>query len=295
VIIADDASDPPLDPEALRRIWRRDPDRLTLLRQETQRGAGAARNLALDHVTGSHVLFFDSDDMLTPELPWLLHDLKDRDFDFCLFRHHDSRVGLWGRSGQMPSDEAHWRDAGVAVGALSRIQPSQATRLAGIINYPWNKIYRNEFLQAHAIRCSQTPVHNDIEIHWLSFLHAKDILVSDRVAARHFVAAAGNRLTNRSGAERLSVFQPLERIATRLSGKVDDIADHPLLAEFLRFASSLFDWIRGFLNTTLRAEFENRTRGFLLRHVPPATFARLAHADPVLALRINHQLARGKS
>ena len=292
VIIVDDASDPPLDEARLREIWGAHSGPLLLLRQETQQGAGAARNRALEHVTASHLLFFDADDLLTPEIPPLLGDLAGRDFDFCLFRHHDSRVGRWGRYGQMAADDAHWRDAGVAVGALCEVDASQARRLVGISNYPWNKIYRTDFLRAHDIRCSETPVHNDIALHWLSFLHARRILTSDRVGARHFVAAQSNRLTNRSGRERLTVFDTLGAVAAHLD---EDDKEPPRLPDFLRFSCYLFDWIEGFLDSALRGEFHAATRDFLLAFAPRPVFAQLARTDPVLARKITLQLARGRS
>ena len=282
VIIVDDASMQPLEEDRLCRAWGE--GHLRLFRQTSQQGAGAARNLALEHVSASHLMFFDSDDLLTPELVFLLRDLAGRDFDFCLFRHHDSRPGRWGRYGQMSSDDALWRLAGVATGALQKIDSGQATLLAGTINYPWNKIYRTDFLQKHDIRCAETPVHNDIPLHWLSFLHGRHILTSDRIAARHFVTRGGNRLTNRSGRERLSVFTPLRSVATATDG-------HPLMTAFLRFACNLFDWIRGILDPAFRSEFQSEMRHFLQQIATPTLFAEIVQRDPVLARRITLQLA----
>lgn len=282
VIIVDDASTQPLEEDRLRRAWGA--DHLRFLRQTSQQGAGAARNLALEYVSASHLMFFDSDDLLTPELVFLLRDLGGHDFDFCLFRHHDSRPGRWGRYGQMSSDDALWRLAGVATGALQKIDAAQATLLAGTINYPWNKIYRTDFLQQYDIRCAETPVHNDIPLHWLSFRHGRHILTSDRIAAHHFVTPGGNRLTNRSGRERFSVFTPLRSVAAATDG-------HPLMPAFLRFACSLFDWIQGILDPVFRSEFQSEMRRFLQQIATPSLFAEIVRCDPILARRITLQLA----
>ncbi|MEX5516741.1 glycosyltransferase family 2 protein [Pseudophaeobacter sp. 1A09344] len=291
VVISDDGSDEPVSrtevcpPDA----WPQ--NCFTILRTETNKGAGHARNRALEHVTTEHVLFFDADDLLTPDLAALIKTLAGRQFDFCLFRHTDSRCIGWGILGQMPLDEAHWRRAKVQVGALSSINPTQAAALAETTNYPWNKIYRTDFLRENNIYCSETMVHNDIELHWMSFHHGRNILVSDRVGALHFVAPSGQRLTNRKGEERFAVFAPLGRIASALD---TENASERLREPFLRFTSGLFDWIRGNIAPHLQKRFDAATRDFLLTYVDMARFSQLSQADPVLARHIVLQLERGR-
>ncbi|MBR9650077.1 glycosyltransferase family 2 protein [Thalassovita aquimarina] len=291
VVVVDDASDTPVTREEVCPDGAWPGDSLTILRHEACRGPGVARNRALEHVDTDHLLFFDADDQLTPDLAALAHRLRGREFDFCLFRHADSRRNHWGGQGQMPLDEAHWRRAGVQVGELGSVSPDQAAALAETANYPWNKIYRTGFLRKHGIRCSETLVHEDIELHWMSFRHGRDVLVSDRVGAFHFVAAGGQRLTNRRGEERLAVFGPLDRLFNTLA------ADAPgkLADAFLRFVSGLFDWIRGNIDPGLLARFDGAARDFLLTHVDEPRFARITRTDPVLARRIVFQMERGRT
>lgn len=237
IVVIDDGSDPPV-PEAAD---------LDLLRLDTRRGGGTARNAGLARVRAAHLLFFDSDDLLTPDLPLLLADLAEAQaFDFCLFRHADSRVAAEPRWGQPDWDEALWQAAGHGTGALRPARPAALPILAQTANYPWNKIYRTGFLRDHAIGCAETEVHQDIPLHWLSFLAAGRVLVSDRICAWHAMAETGTRLSNRRGAERLQVFAALDPVAAALPGA--DPAFAPALA---RFVLGLLDWIEPRLDPAL--------------------------------------------
>ncbi|MEN9063024.1 glycosyltransferase family 2 protein [Ponticoccus litoralis] len=99
-------------------------DRAEVIRQDSATGPGPARNRGLDAIRTSHVLFFDSDDMITPGMVPLWRDLAGREFDFCLFRHADTRRIARGHWHQMPHDDALWRLAGMG-GATWRRSPGR--------------------------------------------------------------------------------------------------------------------------------------------------------------------------
>ncbi|MDU8930015.1 glycosyltransferase [Alisedimentitalea sp. MJ-SS2] len=280
VVICDDGSQDPVTID--REIGLG--NRVTLLRHKQSQGPGIARNRALAKVRTTHMLYFDSDDCLTGELPLLWQDLQGEDFDFCLFRHHDSRNDRWG---QMPIDNALWRRAGA--GPASLFEPDRAAllALAQTANYPWNKIYRTGFLRDHKLQCAEVPLHEDIPLHWQSFLQAERVLASDRVAAVHFVQDSGQRMTNQSGAERLCVFEPLGTVAESLA----DSGNTGLTMAFFDFTSGLLDWVRAALDPLLRDVMDHRTGTFLKTHLAPGIFDRIARTDPVLALRLVLQMA----
>ncbi len=269
VVVVDDGSDVPLDADELRTALG---GGLTLLRHDTAQGPGPARNRALTAVTTRHVLFVDADDLVTDELSPLMRDLNGRDFDFCLFQYHDTRLErglLWG---QMIWDQQFWQASGVALGALNTVPPTAAAQLAGCANYPWNKIYRTDFLRDHAIACSDILLHEDVELHWRSFIHARHILASDRIGVIHFVQDGGRRLTNRTGPERLEVFTPLARIAreleaqTQTQAQAQTQAPHIYAVPFARFTLGLIAWISNNLDPAYHAQLETLTQAFMQNH-----------------------------
>jgi len=282
VIVVDDGSDPAIDADALRAAGGPGRGRLTLLRNDRPRGPGPARNRAILHAVTDHLLFLDADDLPTRELPALMRDLDGRAFDFCIFQHHDTRMEQERAWGQTHHDQALWRAAGGDLGALTPVTRDAAAQLSQTANYPWNKIYRTGFLRDHAIGCSDILVHEDIELHWRSFLNAKTILASDRIGVIHFVAPGGGRLTNRTGPERLALFAPLERIAEEVLIKTPDLYAQP----FFSFVLGLFDWIAGNLAAEHHARFAALVRDFVETRIPPALLAQVQARAPARTGRI---------
>ncbi|MFC4671066.1 glycosyltransferase family 2 protein [Seohaeicola nanhaiensis] len=278
VVVVDDGSDRPLAATALCAAAGLAPERLTLIRHETALGPGAARNRALAEVGTDHVLFLDADDLPTAELPLLMEDLAGRSFDFCLFAHHDTRRAQDRAWGQMPWDQALWERAGVALGALSEVTSEAATHLAQTANYPWNKIYRTAFLRERAIGCSEILLHEDVELHWKSFVHARTILASDRVGVIHVVNQGGDRLTNLESSARLEVFGPFARLAAETAGT-------PFALPFARFALGLCAWIGDHVAAAHRPRLAELTRTFATRDLAAPVRAELARSDPALMAR----------
>ncbi|MBW7056848.1 glycosyltransferase family 2 protein [Paracoccus bogoriensis] len=288
VVVIDDASSPPLCSTALlhdagAEARAMPPGWLRILRNSFPVGAGAARNLGLTLVTAPHVIFLDADDMALPDLAHLMrdlaHDPAGHCADFCIFQHHDTRGDqerLWG---QRPFDDRLWRQAGLSHGALNPVSETQAALLAQTANYPWNKIYRTAFLRDKGIGCTPLMVHNDVELHWRSFLLADRILASDRIGVVHVVRPSGNRLTNRHTAERLRLFPVLDALATEIA-----LGARPALAEaFNTFVWGLADWIQAHLPPADRPALRACASRFWLDHTSPALRENLrARRGPLL-------------
>lgn len=288
VILVDDGSDPAVPEDVLAGQAGLSAEQLQVLRNDTARGPGAARNQALRDVSTTHVLFLDADDLPTRELATLWRGLQTvPEFDFCIFQHHDSRMDKDRLFGQMPYDQAFWEAAGLARGALRPVTPKAATELVQTANYPWNKIYRTRFLRDHGIGCTDILVHEDVELHWRSFLNAHRILASDHIGVIHFVREDGSRLTNRSGPERLRVFEPL----AHLVGEIRNSRQGFYMQPFQAFTLGLFDWINGTLQPELRPQFAVCVAEFLEQHTTAAQRADLRQLQPETYQRVLQLLA----
>ncbi|PCJ07327.1 MAG: hypothetical protein COB16_11630 [Rhodobacteraceae bacterium] len=287
IILSDDGSEVPLSLADFADLSGLESLELDVLRSETCQGAGAARNLGLAQVRGSHVLFFDADDHLLPPLADLWHRLQGQMFDFCIFKHIEQRRRDAGIAGLFADDEARWQ----AVGArhlLSPLDSEMAPVLARIAAYPWNKIYRTDFLRDNDITCGQTLVHNDIVLHWLGFIQAQTILCADILCCEHVVGQARNHLTNRNGVERLQVFDALAEVMTRV-GEFDPEWQFA----FTCFYLDLLGWARERIQRQWLAEFDDRAQGLLHAQIGQRLFARINRDDPYRARRITETLIRG--
>ena len=277
IVVVDDGSDPPVAPA---------PD-ITLLRHAQPLGGGVARNAGLAAVQSAHLMFLDADDLPGAGLPDLLCDLGQQaaPFDFCLFKYADSRVSAEEIWGQPDWDERFWEAAGLAIGALRAAPPPVWPLLAQTANYPWNKIYRTAFLRDNGIGCAATPLHQDIALHWGGFLAARHVLVSDRICVWHHVSAAGTRLSNRAGPERLAVFAGLAPAvaAAERAGPVWQAA-------LACFSLGLLDWSARQIDPALQGQLRSAERDWLAQSIAPWLPA-IDARDPALATQIRARMA----
>lgn len=267
VIVVDDASTPALSLTQLSSSRETASLQLTLLRHDVPKGAGAARNLALSHVDTTHLMFMDADDLPTRELPRLCGALVGQLFDFCIFQHHDSRMSKEQQWGQMPFDQVFWNRSQALHQGTKLLSEQAAIQMVQTANYPWNKIYRSDFLQDNSIRCSSTRVHNDIELHWRSFFQAETILTSDHVGMTHFVDDTGTRITNRRSSDRLEVFIPLTSLAEDL--KAPHLAG--FRTAFFQFSLGLLLWVKRNLDPEFHPNLRAKTVQFLAEYLSPET------------------------
>lgn len=287
IIIVDDASDSVLSQESL-------PgadgllDRITWLRSDTQRGAGHARNIGLQRVQSSHVIFFDSDDMFGADFAQIVEMAQQETFDFLIFRHNDSRLT---RTGTFPEEEKYWHRIH-AKAELTPLSSENAAVLCRLAAYPWNKIYRTDFLRDNQIRCTETMVHNDIELHWSSFIAAKRILCSALIGAEHFVLGGGSRLTNRRSAERLEVFHAFRNVLSRLQAQ-DGRNQLRFLTAFIHFMMNLIKWIEANLDDAFHAALREQARVLLIENLNRDQMTIIAYENPALGSRINKLIAKG--
>lgn len=288
IIICDDASEESHDPASLGLDTGTSGVKVLYHRGEAQRGAGAMRNVGLSMAGSPFVLFFDSDDLLRPGIVDLLGQLDGKDFDFCIFRHHDSRIT--NREGTFESEEKHWRAANVT--AEPRLAgPRDAAELVQLSAYPWNKIYRKQFLTSQGVKCTEIPVHNDIELHWTSFIAADTILCSSTIGAEHFVVEGGTRLTNRRGEERLRLFEALDASVERLHGTQNGaIYIEPLL----HFCYRIIAWAWNNVDAEHHEALHRKSRVFFMNRFTPDDIRIAAYRNPSLLGKINKILAGGK-
>lgn len=240
IVISDDGSEIPCDLETLGFTEEQFNCRVVYMRSDVQRGAGHARNLGLSAVTAHNVLFFDADDKLAPDISviWQQHLNADCP-DFTIFRHTDTRVReAEGREGTFRTEENLW-DQAMGDYSYKLLTVAEAAELCLLSNYPWNKIYRTDFLRDSRISCSETPVHNDIRLHWLSFIKARRIQADARTGANHIIENKAHHLTMRKGEERLCLGGILENLTKELQSNSEQII---FMRHFIKFSDNICRW-----------------------------------------------------
>lgn len=202
VIIVDDASDQDL------RTFLPDAANLTIMRNEQSRGAGACRNIALEHVARDYTVFLDDDDFMDwAVVRGLMAELEAQPaVDMAMSSYRFLRNGK--------INAAHPNDLRILKKVVGD-RPNRVVAMDGnedllrVTNFPWNKVYRSTFIRKIGLRFSETAVQNDIYAHWQSIIRANKILVTNLIQCTKTDNDNGARISNTVDNRRLQAFSAL--------------------------------------------------------------------------------------
>lgn len=257
VIVVDDAS---TDSSVARVLEIEDP-RVTLLRLESNHGAGIARNHGFARATGRYALFFDADDEIHPEaLTSAIGALDDSGASVAMLSYRYRRPASASES-MNSYDQAVWARYVTEPRRLARLD--EVPKLLGFTNYPWNKVVRTDHYRRSGLRFGSTQVHNDVLGHWLTLVDADQILLLDQPLCTHVVREGARNLTNRESRARLSLVDALDETYSELEARP---------ARRRRYANHYWDlvvrltaWAADRITPEVRDEFNLRVQEHLLR------------------------------
>jgi len=202
VIIIDDGSEIPI------QDFFTEHGNLNILRNPSPKGAGASRNLGSKLLETEYALYLDDDDFMdwavVEQLIELLDATPSADLAVSLYDVQQDGVKI----GANPSD----------INIINRILNGKTHSLIAIdgneellrfTNYPWNKIYRTDYIKRVGLRFSHTATQNDIHGHWQSLLGANRILVSKFVQCTKVQHSQGRRISNTGDKRRLEAYTAL--------------------------------------------------------------------------------------
>lgn len=134
-------------------IPQRDDLQTVVIHDNEARGAGWARNRALESANGEYVIFADSDDFFHPCFNGLLDKLKEETADLIFFN---------ADSVNLETNTPSWR-----ANHLNRIIGSndsvwQQRHLRYYFTEPWCRAIRLDFIRKNDIRFSESKILNDI-------------------------------------------------------------------------------------------------------------------------------------
>ncbi|MCA8412113.1 glycosyltransferase [Burkholderia multivorans] len=220
---------------------------------QKNKGGGRARNAVIPLANGKYTYFFDADDVLMPNAledaviaaEKSGHDLFFMPYKLLRCNGKGERV-----SDMFPTDLRLWD-------ALRNER--DASKLAGIVagmgNYPWNRIIKTTVLHDNNIFFGGSPVHNDVQYHWHSICAAKSIGYGDQVVCHHRLFEEKSQTTNISDKRRLHVFSALEDTYSVLRNN----ASFGEIFDVWKFSSSkIIDWAENVIQTSLHDEFTLR-------------------------------------
>lgn len=221
--------------------------------EQSNRGAGRARNSVIPLITARYTYFLDSDDVIDPEALQAAIKAADEAQSDLLFTKYRIENVDEGRTGSMfNADAAIWDD--LKQTTEHKVRQKLAS---GLINYPWNRIIRTSLLHDSNIFFGPTVVHNDILFHWHSTLAATNIGFLDVEVCTHRKFKVRPQVTNIVDKRRMTVLDALQGTHQRISqlesyGNIRD--------EWARFSLHLIDWARERVPKSVHATYDARAK-----------------------------------
>ncbi|MBM6704983.1 glycosyltransferase, partial [Sutterella massiliensis] len=162
-----------------------------VLAQENK-GAGAARNLGIEHAEGEYLWFIDGDDVVNENsinvISYELSRYKPQILVFNYKLFDESKNSYIANSN---------RDTNIykSIPTGKTFDINQFPELLEAISYPWNKVYETSFVKEKKLAFSETIVNNDIFFNVASLSCAKRIVKIDDALYTHFVNKVDGQLT----------------------------------------------------------------------------------------------------
>ena len=215
------------------------------------RGAGRARNSVIPLCTGRFTYFLDADDVIDARA--LVKAVRAADAgasDLMFMKYRIEHIDEKRTRGMYDADVEIWNRLHQSTSEAERQQ-----LVAGLINYPWNRIIRTSLLHDANIFFGATVVHNDVLFHWHSIVAARRIGFVDDEVCSHRKFATRSQVTSINDGRRMAVLEALRSTHTRIR----DLEDYDnIRTEWIAFAEHLMEWAKSRIPDALQTVYSKR-------------------------------------
>lgn len=238
------------------KIWsnfvERNNIRAEIIDVKENMGAANARNVGLSKVKSPYVLFLDADDIpVWPSFPILYETISENnDFDIVYFKY-----ALFQSIEELKPPHGHDNRFYKAHANKIIETPKKSKDLLKTVAFPWNKLYRTNFVKQHLLEFSHFKVHNDLGFVWKANLLAEKAYVLTETLYLHREHAPSNinSITQISDEKRLQIFD----VFTDVDNFILELSeqDKVSLGAWDDFKRDLLFWCKGKLDKKLRNKF----------------------------------------
>lgn len=186
VLLVDDGS---TDDSAEKcQVWVDKDERVHLIRKENG-GAGSARNAGMDVAKGRYVYFFDIDDVAKSNLlEYCSFKMDELQVDYMMFGFNMIEKGYVNSNIKCDHKEQLINSNS----ELKEVFADQMLLCTGGNGFPWNKMYRLEFLNRHNLRFENQRIQQDEVFNLLVYRHLEKAYISSEVLYDYFIYSSGN-------------------------------------------------------------------------------------------------------
>ena len=163
-----------------------------VIKNENNIGLGLARNQGIDAAKGRYIAFLDGDDWFEPNALSQIVRLADEiEADVTVFNHQQ----VYSDGGIKKNRHTNVLRSG------DRTDPEDRRDLIRNFNVAWNKLYRAEFLDRHALRFP-SGLYEDVDFTHRALMLADKCAASDQVVINYRKDRPGS-ITNSHGASHM--------------------------------------------------------------------------------------------
>lgn len=203
---------------------------------QSNTGAGAARNLGLKHINGDYVWFIDGDDTVNQNsISIILYEIETHHPEILLFSY---KLYDEAKNQFVPQSK---RDSGI-LGTIEEGQHftvNDHPNLLEAISYPWNKVYKSEFIKDSGLLFSETIVNNDIYFNICSLCLGRKIVKIGDELYTHVINKVDGQLTQIFDERRLNLIGVLDQTERKIRSLDINIE---AINCFLSFKFNVLDW-----------------------------------------------------
>ncbi len=176
IIVVDDcSSDGTLD--ILQDYERRYPDLISLIHFDINQKQGYARNVAITYASAPYVMYVDSDDWLTPNaVKEAYTKIRELDAEVLEFSFVSCRDKFALENEDFENDTGSMKVVEIADDTKRR----EFYIEGGKYGYPWNKIYKKDFLLVNSIKFDEGLKYEDTMFVFMMVLYIKKYAYYDR-------------------------------------------------------------------------------------------------------------------
>lgn len=178
VILVDDGSTD--GSPALCDAWAARYDQIRVFHKENG-GSGSARNLGIENASGEYIYFFDIDDLADDILlEYCVSTMDDTDADIMVFSYRNEEVTASLKYEIVMDD--------IRINSNDELRNVYVDQFVMKMNgFPWNKMYRKSFLNAHHLRFEDLLIQQDEVFNLSTYPHVTKMVISSKVLYTYYI------------------------------------------------------------------------------------------------------------
>lgn len=180
--------------------------------EQTNRGAGIARNLGINHAKGKYICFFDIDDKVNPGWLEKIYELLIvENPDVLIYSYNEINPKLKTSTTFKFQDKSYFFNKDIRTDFVKNISGIKFNN-----GFVWNKVYKRDFLIKYNIKFPDLRIQQDEVFNHEVYKYATSLITSSEILYDYYIYDKGNT-RNTFIPDRLKIFEKVKHSFFSLS------------------------------------------------------------------------------